>query len=386
MQTKIIAYNLKRLRANARLNQSELAEKASLSQSGYRKLEQGKALPRIDTLRALAAALQVGVNELLADMKPLKQIRFRSLKRLRTREQIIVDVATWLADFSSLEDLTGDKVSPELSTLYDYVNNQSSINTIELAAYCRQQFGLQEKDAVLDICGLLEARGIKLRSLEIETDSFLGLSVGEKEQGGPAIIVNTWARLPVETWIFSAAHELGHLLMHLKAYDVEQTDEDKQQEIEADQFASHFLMPQAAFAREWNEAAGLGFVDRIFKVKKVFKVSWRTVLFRFAESFPIEQRQQIWMNFHIEYKRKYNKSIGKNAEPIGIGSEAYRINHCHNRANEPFKLDAFDFKEDRLPFLVRKGIENGDISMSRGAEILRLKQVDMRALSASWVG
>jgi hypothetical protein len=66
-------------------------------------------------------------------------------------------------------------------------------------------------------------------------------------------------------------------------------------------------------------------------------------------------------------------------------SEAYRINHCHNKANEPFKLDVFDFKEDRLPFLVRKGIENGDISMSRGAEILRLRHVDMRALSASWV-
>ena len=56
-----------------------------------------------------------------------------------------------------------------------------------------------------------------------------------------------------------------------------------------------------------------------------------------------------------------------------------------NKANEPFKLDVFDFKEDRLPFLVRKGIENGDISMSRGAEILRIRHVDMRALSASWV-
>ena len=73
----------------------------------------------------------------------------------------------------------------------------------------------------------------------METDSFLGLSVSEQEEGGPAVIVNTWKRLPVETWIFSAAHELGHLLMHLNAYDIDQTTEIDEQESEADQFASH---------------------------------------------------------------------------------------------------------------------------------------------------
>jgi Zn-dependent peptidase ImmA (M78 family)/DNA-binding XRE family transcriptional regulator len=385
MNNEVIAHNLKRLRANARYNQSDLAEKAGMSLSGYQKLERGKANPRADSLRSIAQALHVPIQELLTDIKLLKEIRFRSLKRLKTRDQVISDVATWLKDFSSLENLTGEHSIADLEEFYTFLDNNQSRSIPALAKFCREKFGLAEKEPVIDICGLLEARGIKVRSIEVETDSFLGLSVSSNEDGGPAVIVNTWKRLPVETWIFSAAHELGHLLMHLNAYDVEQTSEEEVQEVEADQFASHFLMPNEAFKREWDEAAGLNLVDRVFKVKKVFKVSWRTVLYRYSESLPSEKRGKLWMQFNIEYKNRYRRSLQKNLEPIGIGSDHYKLNHRYNTASEPFKLDLFDFKEDRLPYLVRKAVEGGDISLSRGAEILKLRSREMRQLASSWV-
>ena len=50
MNNKAIAHNLKRLRSNARYNQSDLAEKAGMSLSGYQKLERGKATPRAISL------------------------------------------------------------------------------------------------------------------------------------------------------------------------------------------------------------------------------------------------------------------------------------------------------------------------------------------------
>jgi len=81
--------------------------------------------------------------------------------------------------------------------------------------------------------------------LNLVSDSFFGLSVAE-DDGGPAIIVNVWERISVKRRIFSAAHELGHLLLHLDAYNVEESAEDKVQEREADVFASHFLMPEEA--------------------------------------------------------------------------------------------------------------------------------------------
>ncbi|MBI5445790.1 MAG: ImmA/IrrE family metallo-endopeptidase [Deltaproteobacteria bacterium] len=92
-------------------------------------------------------------------------------------------------------------------------------------------------------------------SVEVARDAFLGLSVAE-EDGGPAVVANTWDRLAVEHWIFSAAHELRHLLLHLGVYDVSVQEEDSAQEDEANLFASHFLMPEEAFRREWTRPQG----------------------------------------------------------------------------------------------------------------------------------
>lgn len=152
----------------------------------------------------------------------------------------------------------------------------------------------------------------------------MGLSVSV-EDGGPAVIANTWERLPVETWIFSAAHELGHLLLHLSAYDVHEEQEDKVQEVEADEFASHFLMPEVVFRKEWEETAGLSLVDRVLKVKRVFRVSWRTVLFRVAQSYPEKDRFLVWQRFNQEYKRRKNRSLLKHDEPLVLTGSSTRI-------------------------------------------------------------
>jgi len=59
-----------------------------------------------------------------------------------------------------------------------------------------------------------------------------------KDDGGPAVVVNVWERISVERWIFTAAHELGHLLLHLWRYSVDNRDENKAEEREADKFAA----------------------------------------------------------------------------------------------------------------------------------------------------
>ncbi len=385
MSREVIAHNLKRLRAAAEMTQSAVASKSGMSLSGYQKLERGKADARSESVKALSKALKASIPELLAEVKLLKEIRFRSLKRLKTREQVISDVVTWLADFDSLERITKQNQVHQIAELWDSFNQFGNDCIPEFASHCRKVFGLGNKEPVHDICGLLEARGIKLKSSLIATDAFMGLSVSSNEQGGPAIIVNTWKRLPVETWIFSAAHELGHLLMHLGSYDIQQTDEDNEQEREADRFASHFLMPDSAFIREWDETSGLPLVDRVFKVKRVFKVSWRTVLYRYTEKLSPVQKNKAWMSFNIAYKARNGSTLLKHDEPDGVSREVYKIGFQRRAGREPYPLDQYDFQEDRLPKLVREAVEQGLISLSRGAEILHLSIKDMRSLSANWV-
>ncbi|EIJ34507.1 helix-turn-helix domain-containing protein [Thiothrix nivea] len=374
METQVIAANLLRLRKDRGLTQEQLAEAASLSRPAFRNLEKGRAQPRAETLHRLAAALNVSLFELLASTSPLQKVRFRSLKRMKSRTQILVEVGRWLDDFAELEKLLGE-TSP--CTLPPVVGKHA---IPDLAGQVRQHFGLKPDEPVHDICGLLEAHGVKVYSLSVASDAFMGLSVAEGD-GGPAVIVNTWERFPVEGWIFSAAHELGHLLLHLSAYDVECEDESQEQEQQANEFASHFLMPEAGFCQEWEETAGLPLVDRVLKVKRVFKVGWRTVLYRVSLRYKKSLRQQLWQQFNLEYQRKYQRTLLKHDEPDGISPLVY---HDTFTGIEPEGLRDHDFQQDRLSRLVRRVVEQEAITLSRAAEILRLSLYEMRELSASW--
>jgi len=387
MNTEHISINLRRLRKDRGWTQAELAAMAGFSLSGYRKLERARVgEPRPESLRQIARALEVPLRELMVPVRGLERVRFRSFKRLKSREQLLADVAIWLRDFADLEALIGEMVPHSLEDLLPQSTGLRPGAIPEFAREVRAAFALDEREPVHDICGLLEARGVKVWSVAVPNDAFMGLSVGAQEVGGPAVVVNTWERLPVETWIFSAAHELGHLLMHLGAYDVHQVAEDNAEEAQANQFASHFLMPDGAFRREWEETAGLALVERVLKIKRIFRVSWRTVLYRVAAALPAGERAGVWARFNLEYKRRSGHTLLKHDEPGGIDAEVYHSVYGERPVGrEPSGMDVCDFKEDRMARLVRRALESGTISLSRAAEILGLPLEDMRERTASWV-
>ncbi len=85
MSNYTISTNLLRIRKGCGLSQERLAEIAGLSRSAYRNLEKGRAEPRTSTLKSLAIALDVPLKELLSPVQILERVRFRSLKRLKSR-------------------------------------------------------------------------------------------------------------------------------------------------------------------------------------------------------------------------------------------------------------------------------------------------------------
>ncbi|MCF8209998.1 MAG: XRE family transcriptional regulator [Rhodoferax sp.] len=385
MSLEILSSNLLRLRHVRGLSQDKLAVAANISRVAYIHIEKRQAEPRPDTVRALAKALQVRVPDLLADAPSLKRVRFRSLKRLKRRDQVLVEVAQKLRDFVDLEVRLSATHKNDFDRLRGLAAESKASGIPAVAATMRAHFELTDREPVHDICGLLEHRGVKVLSVNMATDAFLGLSVAE-EDGGPAVVVNTWERLPVEHWIFSATHELAHLLLHLQAYQVDEELVDIEQEREADAFASHFLMPDPVFRREWDDTAGLPLFDRVLKVKRVFRVSWRTVLYRVAESLPDpNQRKRLWIQFSNAYQQRNRKVLLKMDEPDGIDAGAYRaLSDLHKAGPEPAGMDRHDFQGDRLWRLVRQAITEGQITLARGAEILGIKLGDMRELAESW--
>lgn len=381
---KTIAQNLLQRRKERRWSQEKLATAAGLSRQAYVAIETCKAEPRAETLYDLADALEIKIEELLVPVPSLVGARFRSYKRLRTRSQIRADVAKRLHEYNFLEEALSDRVSYVYADFCAPDFQDSAERSIRAAALARSVLELEKDEPIRDICGLLEAAGIKILAQSVASEDFFGLSVSARG-GGPAIVVNTWDRISVERWIFTAAHELGHLLLHSSAYDDAQTKENDDEESDANIFASHFLMPETVFCKEWNEASGLPLLERVYKVKRMFRVSYKTVLYRLSKYPGIGTA--IWPRFYKTYSVINQKSLRKTDEPFSLSATEFRNSFPEaSRAGEPETLSPADFFEDRLYSLVRRGVEEGKVSLSKGADILNINLEKMRSLCTTWVG
>jgi Zn-dependent peptidase ImmA (M78 family)/transcriptional regulator with XRE-family HTH domain/predicted HTH domain antitoxin len=384
MDLTVLGENLRRLRTAQGKSQGDLAEAAGLSRVGYRNIESGGSAPRVDSLLRVAQALDVRLEDLLSPVRVLTAVRFRADKKMTTRGELLADVARWLDNYNELEQLLSERGAFEFEPVRRKLSRvRGADRPKRAAALARALVGLDGREAIRDICGLLEDHGVKVFTPKLASEGFFGLSIAESD-GGPAVVVNVWERLSVERWIFSAAHELGHLLLHLDAYDATKSDEVPAQEKEADTFASFFLMPEELFDRELAEARGLPLVKLVFKLKRIFRVSWKSVLYRIASRTP--DGGKLWARFHWEYKEQTGRSLGKADEPDALGADDFRsVEPSAKVADEPEHLLEDDFVEDRLSRLVRRAIEDGEISMGRAAEILRIDLESMRRTAASWV-
>lgn len=386
MDLTVLHANLSRIRSAKGMSQGDLADAAGLSRVGYRNIESGTSAPRVDTLMRVASALGVRLEELVAPVRTLQKVRFRADKKMTTRGELLALVARWLDDYNEVESLVGDRKTSKLDALRKKVEKLPKTERAKKAAsMARVHLGLDDSEVIRDISGLLEDNGVKVFTPKLASEGFFGLSVAESD-GGPAVVVNVWERLSVERWIFTAAHELGHLLLHLDAYDVEQTHENDVQEKEADTFASFFLMPEKSFDGEFEEARGLPLVKLVFKLKRIFRVSWKSVLYRIASKNS--DGSKLWGRFQGEYRRLTGRTLGKTDEPEALDADDFRLSvrPPPKVADEPEHLVEDDFVEDRLYRLVRQAVERNEISLGRAAEVLRVDLSNMHEIANSWVG
>jgi len=365
-----ISINVRRIRKMRELTQQQIADMAGISRNAYRSIEAGTSLPRGNNLSAIARALRVSVFDLSEEIPPLRSIRFRALRALSgrqkaEREYIFAEVAIWLRNFSELELMLGERRP------YVFAKGISSSDPRSAAVEARARLGMSSDHCIADICGMLDEAGIKICLLSSTLDAFFGLSVGPSD-GGPAVAVNVNESIPIERRIFTAAHELGHLLMHVASYDSDQAMENKEQESQANQFASFFLMPDEGFRRMWSQYRGLNFVHRVLWVKRIFRVSYKTVLVRLVEAGAADNG--IFERFSRSYASLYGKKLAFKEEPDAFVPPKY----------EPINLQSEDFVAGRFWRLVRDALDGNLITLSRAAEISGISVSNMRGRVEDW--
>lgn len=365
--------NLARLRLDRELTQRQLAARAGLSRVTVGRIERGLVTPRTETLEALASVLGVGLGDLVLPVRPLRSVRFRAHAPGRGREQILAEVSKWLDGYRLLEDRLGD--SPEFG-FRSARRRDPAESPQTVAGAARNAAGLSADAPIPDLCRLLEDHGVKVLPLRAQRDSFFGLSVGP-EDGGPAVVVNTWERISVERRIFTAARELGHLLLHSDEYDrpaaVPPDAETRESERAADAFAGEFLMPETALGPAWDSTRGDSFSSRVMRVGSLFRVCCQTVLDQLTATGRAVPEE--WDTIRAHYGKRTGRALDTADAPFPA-TEAEAL--TSRRADEPDGLSASDFGGNRLSRLVRCGIEEEVITLGRAAEILGLRRTALR--------
>ena len=365
MQANKVSANLKRIRKVKGMTMQEAANAAGISRMAYHNIEKGISIPRVSNLQKLANALDVKVFDIVRSVPELHSVRFRALKwktkkSLLEREEIKSKTALWMRDFNDLEKMLPEEKHQEIY-IKDTKYSMRGLSPVKAAGMMRKCLKLEEDEVITDMCGLIESAGIKLHFMNIKLDNFLGFSIDDVDLGA-AIVVNSHDSISTERKIFTIAHELGHIFMHPSSFN-DEDEEIEAQEGEANLFASHFIMPQKAFNKRLNEVKGLNFVDAILHIKRIFRVSYKTVIYRLIEEDIADKK--MWKIFCYEYKERENFDFSGHKEP------------------EP--LAAIDCIEDCLSRLVRIAYEKELISMSRAAEILGRSIIGMRKLVSGWM-
>jgi putative transcriptional regulator len=131
---------LKQLRTNAKLSQSELADRAKMNAAGIAKLEQGVREPSWATVLTLAAALGVSVESFVPP-RPGRQDRSppnAPAKRVRPAERRLDDATALLR---SVQDQPHDRTA--WGVLADWLEERN----YQAGLYCRRRFALLDHEA-----------------------------------------------------------------------------------------------------------------------------------------------------------------------------------------------------------------------------------------------
>ena len=233
-------FNPKRLslaRQRRGLTKKRLAELIGLSARAITGYEVGQNKPSESTLLKISGSLRFPIDFFALDdpaLLSIEDISFRALSRMTAGQRdsavaagsLAVELAAWIDERFHLPK----------PAIPDF--RQSGGAGPAMAA--RASWGLGEKP-IRNMVHLLEAHGVRVFSLVEDCDEVDAFSVWTN--GVPFVFLNT--RKTAERSRWDAAHELGHLILH------RHTHYSRQLEIEANEFATNFLMPQSGFiARE----------------------------------------------------------------------------------------------------------------------------------------
>ena len=350
----MIGHRLKIARAAAGLSLRELSARMDglVTAQAVGKYERDESMPSSRVLIGLAQALGVSEGHLLSDEElVLEGVDFR--KKASAREEATIEAKTlqMLERYLAVEDLLGlrsiDWEKPR-SAPYPIADLRDAEDA---ARSVRDEWGLGH-DPIPRLAELLEERGVKVLSLDLDDIDGLAARVRRRGRGAARVVVirgNIWS----ERKRFTLAHELGHMVMRL----VGDLDEEKA----AHRFAGAFLMPADVLRAEVGANRSSIGIAELAALKRRFGVSIQALTYRCKELGIIDQK-----TFSALFKLFTDH--GWRTAPF----------------EEPERLDPAYEVPKRFERLCYRALAENIVSESRAAELLGLSRQELEARLGGW--
>lgn len=166
----------------------------------------------------------------------------------------------------------------------------------KIAQYLRSYWRV-EAGPIKDLVGLVEKHGVIVVLFDFETDKIDGRSM-MTEAGQPVIFLNRY--FPGDRIRLTLAHELGHIIMHLRTFPTFGRDE----EAEAFEFASEFLMPESEIKLSLSSSRLT--LEKLADMKRIWKTSMAAILYWCEKLHRVtpNQSRYLWSQYSAMGYRK----------------------------------------------------------------------------------
>lgn len=183
-----------------------------------------------------------------------------------------------------------------------------SIPTV--AQRLRDYWGLGQ-EPITDMISLMERNGIIMSEFATDTkkiDAFY--QYGEIRNNAYHCVVLGTEKSSFVRRQFSAAHELGHIVLHEKFNDLDDISREdfRRREDEANEFAAAFLLPKAAFLNDLRISPNK--LTRYVELKRKWRVSISAMVMRAYNLGAINQNQYQYL------MRQISKNGWRTEEPL----------------------------------------------------------------------
>jgi Zn-dependent peptidase ImmA (M78 family)/DNA-binding XRE family transcriptional regulator len=247
------------------LSKSGLAKALDVDRRTIRGYEAGEYPPAEDTLARMAEVLKFPAAFFFGDdldELSTEAASFRALSKMTAAQRdmalgqgtIALHFNRWLSERFEFPPVA----LPDLRHERDP----------EAAAAALRQLWAFGQQPIKNLVHLLEAKGVRVFSLAIDAAEVDAFSLWH--DGVPYVFLNT--RKSAEHSRFDAAHELGHLVLHRHG-----PPSGREAEVEADTFASAFLMPRGAVLAARPRFATM---EQLIQLKRTWTVSLAALNYR----------------------------------------------------------------------------------------------------------